>query len=96
VKNNVVTAVSTYLFVDSMTITDEPLNMCVSTPTRLTVLMCRSHDSGEKIEIIFRRWRLWQQEIQMRLWWRLRRGLAEYVFGGSLASVAVKMFSHLT
>jgi hypothetical protein len=48
--------------------------------------------------------------MQTRLWWRLWRGLAESAFGGSLgsggrfcvgafgrnlASVAVKMFSHL-
>jgi hypothetical protein len=58
----------------------------------------------------FWRWRLWWQEIQTRLWWRLRWGLAKSAFGGilesggrfcvgafrrNLASVAVKMFSHL-
>jgi hypothetical protein len=45
-----------------------------------------SSDAKTKTVIKFWRWRLWQQEIEKRLWWSLRWGLTESAFGESLES----------
>jgi hypothetical protein len=75
-------------------------------PSRLTGRVRRPCDA-EKNEIKFWRRRLWQQEMQTRLWWclwwclRLAGVWGQAVrfcvgaFGRNLDLVAVKMFSHL-
>jgi hypothetical protein len=57
-------------------------SQCLS---RLTARVSCSCDA-EETEIKFRRWRLWKQEMQMRLWLCLYWGLAESEFGGNRES----------